>query len=52
MPELGTLPGRQVSSLGGLAPFNKDSGKHAAWRRKRRAPDEQAKGVAGLAAGG
>jgi transposase len=27
MPELGTLTSKQVSALGGLAPFNKDSGK-------------------------
>jgi transposase len=27
MPELGTLSGKQISALAGLAPFNKDSGK-------------------------
>lgn len=33
LPELGTLTGRQMSALAGVAPFNQDSGQ---WRGKRR----------------
>jgi len=33
LPELGTLTGKQISALVGLAPFNRDSG---AWRGQRR----------------
>jgi transposase len=32
MPELGQLPGRQISALGGVCPYNRDSGR---WRGKR-----------------
>jgi transposase len=33
LPELGTLTGKQIAALGGVAPFNRDSG---TWRGKRR----------------
>jgi transposase len=32
LPELGTLPRREIASLVGLAPFNRDSGKHRGHR--------------------
>lgn len=35
MPELGTLNGKQVASLAGLAPFPRDSGKKKGYRRTR-----------------
>jgi transposase len=33
LPELGTLPGRAMASLAGLAPFDHDSGRHKGQRR-------------------
>ncbi len=35
LPELGALSGRQVAALCGLAPFNRDSGRHRGARRIR-----------------
>jgi transposase len=35
LPELGTLSGRQISALAGVAPFNDDTGKHKGPRHVR-----------------